>query len=183
VARIGLLAPSGDYAPTLHFDLDGIAGQVFGDDDARVGAYLARVAEAAAPFAVRVETPVIASSRSAQIERLARIREWLSEEGVPLGLVADEWCNTLEDIREFVAARACDMVQVKMPDLGSVANSIHAVGECRRAGVGSYLGGSCAETDVSARVAVHVAVATQPDVQLAKPGMGVGEGLMIVANE
>ena len=57
------------------------------------------------------------------------------------------------------------------------------IGECRQASVKAYLGGSCAETELSARVAVHVAVATQADVQLAKPGMGVDEGLMIVQNE
>ena len=102
---------------------------------------------------------------------------------IPVELVADEWCNTLEDIREFIAAGACDMVQIKMPDLGSVSNSILAVLECRRSEMRSYLGGSCAETDLSARVAVHIAVATHPDFQLAKPGMGVDEGLMIVQNE
>jgi methylaspartate ammonia-lyase len=30
---------------------------------------------------------------------------------------------------------------------------------------------------------VHVALAARPDVQLAKPGMGVDEALMVVANE
>ena len=39
------------------------------------------------------------------------------------------------------------------------------------------------ETDTSARVAVHVAVATRADMLLARPGMGVDEGVMIVANE
>jgi len=86
-------------------------------------------------------------------------------------------------VAAFIKQSACDMIQIKMPDLGSVANSIAAVAECRRAGIAAYLGGSCAETELSARVAVHVAIATQADVQLAKPGMGVDEGLMIVANE
>ena len=45
--------------------------------------------------------------------------------------------------------------------------------------MGSFLGGSCTETDVSARVSVHLAVATRPTMQLAKPGMGVDEGVMI----
>jgi len=183
VARIGLLAPAGDYSPVLHFDLYGIAGQVFGDDDERICAYLRRVAEAARPYELRIETPVIAASRGAQIERLAAIRARLGRDGLPVAIVADDWCNTLEDVRAFLAASACDMVQIKMPDLGSVGNSIEAVGECHRAGVRAYLGGSCAETDLSARVAVHIAIATQADVQLAKPGMGVDEGLMIVANE
>ena len=45
------------------------------------------------------------------------------------------------------------------------------------------MGGSCTETDLSAGVSVHVAVATQSDMMLAKPGMGVDEGLTIVGNE
>jgi methylaspartate ammonia-lyase len=32
-------------------------------------------------------------------------------------------------------------------------------------------------------VAVHVALATQPDMIMAKPGMGVDEGITIVQNE
>jgi methylaspartate ammonia-lyase len=75
------------------------------------------------------------------------------------------------------------MIQIKMPDLGSVHNSVEAVLACRNGGVGAFLGGSCAETDLSARVAVHVALATQPDIIMAKPGMGVDEGISLVQNE
>jgi methylaspartate ammonia-lyase len=70
-----------------------------------------------------------------------------------------------------------------MPDLGGVHNSVDAVMACKEGGVGAFLGGSCAETDLSARVAVHVALATQPDMIMAKPGMGVDEGISIVQNE
>lgn len=44
-------------------------------------------------------------------------------------------------------------------------------------------GGPCNETDAGGRTAVHVALATRPDQMLAKPGMGVDEGYMIVHNE
>jgi methylaspartate ammonia-lyase len=181
--RVGQLSPWPGYAPVLHFDLYGIAGEVFGEDTDDLCAYLARCADAARPYRLRIETPVIADSRDRQIERLRAIRETLRRERTPVELLADEWCNTLEDIRAFASAQACDMVQIKMPDLGSVADSIVAVRACHEAGIRAYLGGSCAETELSARVAVHVAIATQADVQLAKPGMGVDEGLMIVANE
>ena len=49
--------------------------------------------------------------------------------------------------------------------------------------MGAFLGGSCAETDISARVSAHVALATRPDIVMAKPGMGVDEGIMLVQNE
>ena len=49
--------------------------------------------------------------------------------------------------------------------------------------MGVLLGGGCAETDLSARVAVHVALATRPDVLVAMPGAGVDQALMLVGNE
>ena len=75
------------------------------------------------------------------------------------------------------------MIQIKTPDLGGINNSIEAVLYCKQQGVGAYLGGTCNETDCSARICAHIALATQPDQMLAKPGMGVDEGLMIVRNE
>ena len=54
---------------------------------------------------------------------------------------------------------------------------------CKEHGIGAYQGGTCNETDRSAQVCVHCAMATQPDQIIAKPGMGVDEGYMIVYNE
>lgn len=45
------------------------------------------------------------------------------------------------------------------------------------------MGGTCNETERSAQVCTHLAMATSPDQCLAKPGMGVDEGFMIVYNE
>ena len=75
------------------------------------------------------------------------------------------------------------MIQVKSPDLGSISNAVEAILYAREHGVGAYLGGSCNETDRSAKACVHVALAARPDQMLAKPGMGVDEGMMIVFNE
>jgi methylaspartate ammonia-lyase len=75
------------------------------------------------------------------------------------------------------------MIQIKIPDLGSVHNVVEAVLACQVGGVRAFLGGSCAETDLSARVAVHVALATRSDLLMAKPGMGVDEGIALMQNE
>jgi methylaspartate ammonia-lyase len=111
------------------------------------------------------------------------LRDYVRLRKMKVGLVADEWANTLDDIRAFIAAHAVDMIQIKMPDLGSVHNSIEAVLACKAGGIAAFLGGSCAETDLSARVAAHIALATQPDMIMAKPGMGVDEGVTLVRNE
>jgi methylaspartate ammonia-lyase len=182
--RDRVLALGGEgYDPVLHFDTYGTIGTAFGADLGRVASYLAHLGELAAPFRLRIEHPVDAGSRAGQIEVMAALRAALRASGAPVGIVVDEWCNTLEDIRAFVAAGAADMVHVKTPDLGGVNNTVEALLHVRRAGLAAYCGGTCNETDRSGQVCAHLAMACGADQVLAKPGMGVDEGLMVVGNE
>ena len=171
------------YAPTLHLDLYGVAGRVFDMDVARVAEYLGRLAQAAEPLSIRIESPMDFGSREAQFEGFAALHDELAAREAHVGVVADEWCNTLEDVREWVRRGGADMLQIKTPDLGSLSNSVLALQACHAGGVQAFLGGSCTETDISAHACVQLAVAARPAFQLAKPGMGVDEGLMIVYNE
>lgn len=172
-----------DYRPVLHIDVYGTLGLAFNNDLEKISAYIARLGETAAPFQFRLEGPVDMGSKAKQMEGLARLRKMLEAKGSKVEIVADEWCNTLEDVKDFVKAGAGHMIQVKSPDLGSISNAVEAILYAREHGAGVYLGGSCNETDRSARVSVHVALAARPDQMLAKPGMGVDEGMMIVFNE
>lgn len=171
------------YQPVLHIDVYGTIGLAFNDHPEQMADYLAALGRVAEPLRLRIEGPVDAGSKPGQIEALLRLRRKLKEKGVPVEIVADEWCNTWEDIREFVDAGAADMVQIKTPDLGGINNTITAVLYAKSQGIGAYLGGTCNETDRSAQICVHIALATGPDQMLAKPGMGVDEGYMVVANE
>ena len=74
-------------------------------------------------------------------------------------------------------------IQIKTPDLGGINNIVEAVLYCKSNNMGAYQGGTCNETDRSAQICAHIAMATGPDQILAKPGMGVDEGMMIVYNE
>lgn len=121
--------------------------------------------------------------RETQMEALAGLSAELDRRGIDVELVADEWCNTLEDIKLFADHKAGHMIQIKTPDLGGINNTIEAVLYCKEKGIGAYQGGTCNETDRSAQVCVQCAMATQPAQILAKPGMGVDEGYMIVYNE
>jgi methylaspartate ammonia-lyase len=172
-----------DYRPTIHLDVHGALGQIFEDDLGRVLGQLYSLELAARPYSLRIECPVMMESREAQIEAMKTLREYVRFRKMNVQLVVDEWANTLEDIRAFVDAQAADVIQIKMPDLGSVHNSVEAVLACQAGGVGAFLGSSCCETDLSAKAAVHVALATRPDMMMAKPGMGVDEGMMLVQNE
>ncbi|TCL62454.1 methylaspartate ammonia-lyase [Hydrogenispora ethanolica] len=181
--RIERLKPRPDYRPVLHLDVYGTIGLAFENDQGRILDYLARLAAAAAPLSLRIEGPVDMGGRQAQAEALAGLRQALDSRGIPVAIVADEWCNTLEDIQLFADARAGHMIQIKTPDLGGINNCIEAVLYCKSQAIGAYLGGTCNETDRSAQICVHLALATGPDQILAKPGMGVDEGYMIVYNE
>ncbi|CAB3773709.1 methylaspartate ammonia-lyase [Paraburkholderia humisilvae] len=172
-----------DYRPRIHLDVYGTLGDLFGDDVDTLVTFLGRVAEAAQPFEVLIETPVIATSRAAQMDIFTRMRAGLKARDIKVGLIADEWCNTLEDIREFADAHASDFVQIKTPDLGGVNNTIEAVLYCKRHGMGCCLGGTANETDLSARICAQIGLATSPDFMMTKPGLGADEGYMILTNE
>jgi len=182
--RAEQLGPEG-YQPRFHIDVYGMIGELFGPpyDRDEVLAYFGALEEAAAPYPLQIEGPMDSGSRAAQIESMCELREGLATAGVGVDIVADEWCNTLEDVRAFVDAEAADLVQIKTPDLGGVHRSGQAVRYCEGADTRAYLGGTCNETETSARVCAHVALATDAAQVLAKPGMGFDEGYMIVENE
>ncbi len=182
--RIIELRTDESYSPILHIDVYGTIGQAFGDENYKAMAdYLATLEEAAAPFHLRIEGPMDAGEREKQMICLRELRKELDSRIINVELVADEWCNTLEDVIYFCDNKAGHMAQIKTPDLGGINNTIEAVIYCKKHGFGAYQGGTCNETDRSAQVCVNCAMATQPDQILAKPGMGVDEGYMIAYNE
>ena len=174
-----------EYMPIMHMDVYGTIGVIFGNKNYTAMAdYIEKLGEIAKPFKIRIEGPMDCdSTREEQIEALAGLTAEIDRRGCDVELVADEWCNTLEDIQLFADNKAGHMIQIKTPDLGGINNTIEAVLYCKERGIGAYQGGTCNETDRSAQVCVHCAMATKPDQILAKPGMGVDEGYMIVYNE
>jgi methylaspartate ammonia-lyase len=183
VRRIQTLRSSDSYRPALHIDVYGTIGMIFDNTPEKIADYLANLEERAAPFSLYIEGPVDMGNRPDQIKMLGAIRDALRTRGSQVKIVADEWCNTYSDIVEFVEAGCCHMVQIKTPDLGSIHNTIEAVRYCHSHDVEAYQGGTCNETDISARACLHIAQATRPQRLLIKPGMGFDEGLTITVNE
>lgn len=181
--RVNQLRTDEDYEPIFHIDVYGTIGLAFDNDPQAMADYLEKLAAAAKPHTLRIEGPMDSGNRADQIADMKALRDEVKERGIDVELVADEWCNTFADIKKFVDEEAADVVQIKTPDLGGINNTIEAVLYCKENGVGAYQGGTCNETDRSAQVCVNLALATRPDQMLAKPGMGVDEGLMIVNNE
>ncbi len=176
---------SDDYEPRFHVDVYGVLGEVFEPpyDRAAVADYFADLRDAVAPFPLQVEGPMDEGGREEQIYAMAELRDGLADAGVGVDIVADEWCNTLEDVQAFVDAGATDVVQIKTPDLGGIHRSAEAVLYCDGTDTRAYLGGTCNETVTSARACAHVALATDAAQTLAKPGMGFDEGYMVMENE
>ncbi|MER9826324.1 methylaspartate ammonia-lyase [Mesorhizobium sp. M0115] len=171
------------YHPVLHFDVYGWIGQEIGLEPQRIADFICKVADTVPDFTLNIESPADFGSTQAQIEHYAKIVSILDSRGSSARIVVDERCNTLEDIRLFAEAKAAHLVQIKTPDVGSLADTARAVLICKANKVGAYVGGSCTETDLSAQASVHISAATQADMMLAKPGMGVDEAFSIVGNE
>ncbi len=182
-ARVLAIRKHSEYTPVLQFDAYGTIGQAFDSDIEKCAAYLADLGKIAAPFQLRVEHVIDGKSVQGQVTVSKALRDALRRRGSDVQISVDEWCNTLEDIRLFVEAEAADVIHVKMPDLGGVNNTIEALLLIHKSGLGGYCGGTCNETDRSAQVSAHIAMACGAIQILAKPGMGVDEGMMIVGNE
>ncbi|MGL5962948.1 MAG: methylaspartate ammonia-lyase [Fusobacteriaceae bacterium] len=181
--RIIELREDESYAPILHIDVYGTIGIAFDLDTTKMADYLQTLAEAAKPFALRIEGPMDVGSLEGQIDSLAALTAEVDRRGINVELVADEWCNTLQDIKAFADRKAGHVVQIKTPDLGGVNNIADAILYCNKVGIGSYSGGTCNETNRSAEITTNIAMACGALQVLAKPGMGVDEGYMIVNNE
>jgi len=181
--RVEKFKPWDSYKPVLHIDVYGILGNAFDHDFEEMVNFMGRVEAMAKPLHIRIEGPVDMGAREPQVEALAKFVTMMDAKGINVEIVADEWCNTFEDVKIFTDNKAGHMAQVKTPDLGGINNSIEAIIYCKENGMGAYLGGTCNETDRSGQICTHIAMATSPVQMLAKPGMGVDEGYMIVFNE
>ncbi len=181
--RIITWRTSKDYMPIFHIDVYGTIGIAFNNDVDKMTTYMMQLEEAAKPFSIRIEGPVDAGNREDTMKYLRDLTAELEKRGSKLQIVADEWCNTLEDIKYFADNKAGHMLQIKTPDLGGVNNVAEAIIYCNEKGIGSYCGGTCNETNISAQTTTNIAIACKADQCLAKPGMGVDEGYMIVRNE
>jgi len=172
-----------DYHPTIHLDVHGTLGQIVDNSLGRVLGLLYALESAVKPYALRVECPVLLSSREAQMDAMRTLRQYVHARGMQVQIVADEWVTSLDDITAFADAQAADMIQIKMPALGGAHNAVDAILACKQRGVGASLSACCADTDLSARVSIHVALAARLDAIMAKPGMGLDDAVTLTQNE
>jgi methylaspartate ammonia-lyase len=171
------------YTPSFHIDVYGTIGTAFNWNIEAISDYLGELENISRPYQLYIESVVEMKSREEQVEVLGGLTRTLEKKGINVTLIVDEWCNSLDDIYAFLDAKAVKMIQIKMPLYGGLHNGLKALSLCKEKGVMAYIGGSCNETDKSVQVTVHVALAGKADWILARPGLGVDEGIMIVHNE
>jgi len=140
VNRIKKLRRSNSYHPDLHIDVYGTIGLIFEANLDKVADYLASLEKEVEDFNLYIEGPVDMEEKYRQLEALAALTRKLESLGSKVKIVADEHCNTLEDIREYTDARACHMIQIKTPDLGGIQNVAESNLYCRQHGVEAYQG-------------------------------------------
>ena len=172
-----------DYFPIIHLDVYGPIGYAFNQDINKVVPYIKKLEEAVKPYPLQLEMPMDMGSKEATMETFKKMKEMFKKEEIKTKVVVDEWANNLAQIKEWADSKTAGIIQVKTIDVGGINRIIEAIIYCKAKGVGAYLGGTCNETGTSARVCANIAIATQPDQMLAKPGMGADEGYMIVYNE
>jgi methylaspartate ammonia-lyase len=182
-ARVLKLRTSESYNPIFHIDVYGTIGLAFNNDTKAMADYISTLEVAARPFKLRIEGPMDVDHREKQMEALRDLTAEIDSRKINVELVADEWCNTYEDVVFFADNKSGHMLQIKTPDLGGVNNVIESILYCNKKGLGAYCGGTCNETNRSAEVTTNIAIACGAVQCLAKPGMGVDEGYMIVNNE
>ena len=159
-----------DYNPILHIDVYGTMGIAFNRDTDAIVEYIMKLEKIARPFTLRIEGPVDYEEREATMKGLRDITAKLKAKGSKAEIVADEWCNTLEDIKYFADNKAGTMAQIKTPDLGGVNNVAEAIIYCKDHGMGAYCGGTCNETNISAQTTTNIGIACKAAQVLAKPG-------------
>lgn len=180
--RVLQLRTNPDYSPIFHIDVYGTIGIIFDNDVDKMVSYLFELEELAAPFTLRIEGPVDGGDRETTMRFLQDLTRRIDDAGRHVEIVADEWCNTLDDVKYFADHQAGHMLQVKTPDLGGINNVIEALLYCNERNIGAYSGGTCNETNISAEITTAIAIACNATQCLAKPGMGTDEGIMIVNN-
>ncbi|MDD3909063.1 MAG: methylaspartate ammonia-lyase, partial [Proteiniphilum sp.] len=96
--RILKLKPFDSYNPVIHIDVYGTLGIVFDNNFEAIARYIGELTEIAKPFHLRVEGPVDMGGKESQIDALRIIRQKMEKMGITAEIVADEWCNTLQDV-------------------------------------------------------------------------------------
>lgn len=175
-----------NYTPTVTLDFHGALDELCNSNLVRVADMIQSLIQAAAPHACHIESPLLAADFQTFKTRISELKQILMDRGFKapsFRLVADEWANSVQEMKVLSTAKAVDGIHVKMPDVGTLSECAEAVRILRDAGTFTLLGGSCTETMNGAKCTAHLAMVARPDAVLVKPGMGFDESFAYLDGE
>ena len=148
-----------DYRPTIHLDVGGGLGELFDADAGRILGALYGLEQAAKPYPLCIADPLARDETTQQVKIMRQLMDYIRLRKMEVKLAANHAILSPTDVRHFIEAGAAHILELSLPQLGTVQQSIKAVQACRQAGVAVLM-----RDDVSQEpFASHVALATQPD--------------------
>ncbi len=181
--RDQLMSISGEYNPHIHLTLQGGLGKLFGEQPGKILGALFGLEQAAKPYRLRVEDPIIMANRESQVQKLLELSEFLRLRRMNVELVANAWVNSVDDARAFIDAKAVHLLRLNLPLLGSLSNCIELALACRRQQMGIIFGANHQSSESATRISTQVAMAMQPDLWMTGVGTGKDRELQIANNE
>jgi methylaspartate ammonia-lyase len=171
--RERIVAVHTSQPPALYLDVRGGLGAIYDQNPGKILGSLYGLEQAAKPCLVRVVDPVLLAERSAQIEKMRELKDYLRLRKLDLQLVARACAESLDDVLAFLQADAAHMIQLDLYRMGSLHQGIEAIRACRQQGTGVLLAGHPLDIDQGLRVISQVALAMGAEL-LSVPGGEAG---------
>jgi methylaspartate ammonia-lyase len=150
-----------DYRPAIHLDLAGGLGELFDYNDGRILGAIYGLEQAAAPYPLRISDPIYFADVDQQIKKMRQLKDYLRMRRLNTQLAANLSIHTVTDVERFVERGAVHLLEISLPRLGTVRQSMQAVQICRQAKMPFLL------RDGPPAFAGQFALATQPHLIMA----------------
>ena len=171
-----------EFKPRILHSMKGAYSTIIGESTGKTLGRLSGLDTNARPYEVIVIDPMAWPERDKQIDKMKRLVDLMRlRVNMSLKVAIHADIKTVQDVRDFVEAKAAHFVVLDPLQMGSLHAVIDGAQICRDAEIGVLIGGVSAETTRASRLTTHVALALQPDYILAKPASQVG--IVTVNNE
>ncbi len=156
--------------PVVHVNVQGTLGETHENNPGKMLGTLVQLESRVPQYPVRVQDPGIMSTLESQIDLMTRLGGYMRSRKMSTELVAGAWIDSLKSLDAFLEVKAADMIHIDPLRMGGIHHTIQAILACKKKGIPVLLGGSPSETARCAGTAAQLAIATQPDLVMAKPG-------------
>ncbi len=165
--------------PAIHLRLNGALGTALAGNTGRMLGVLLRLEQAATPYRLRVEDPVMESSTTAKSKTMKVLKDYLEFRNSKVELVACAGILSRADVELLAAGSSAHMLHLNPSRLGGLSQTIEAAQAARRHGLQILLGSSPGDTLRSLRIRAELAVALQSELVMLPPRLGAAAGPLL----